>query len=145
MVSTVREILGRCGRLVNEPEEADVVVELRSGALAIDRAEVLFGLPAIPLPSPSLEGTTVKTPEIPIFKLVRRRGRAKLAMFATSTRTREQLGSTGTLYGENFFRNWTIIGIPFTTSDIWSDIKGDQNDHAAQHPTGPADRRYAEQ
>ncbi|NQU44088.1 hypothetical protein HQ520_12440 [bacterium] len=143
VVSKVREILGKNGRLVDDRDDADVVVELRSGALAIDRSEFLFGLPAIPLPIPVLDGTAIKTPEIPIFKIVRRRGRAKLALFATSAHTRQQLGSTGTLYGENFFRNWTILGVPFTTSDIWADIENAQDLHEAEMRLDPQESRIA--
>jgi hypothetical protein len=124
LISMVRERLGSRGLLVDKADLADIVVEIRSGGLAIDKSDFLFGLPALPLPITLANGAPVlKTPELPLIKMISRRSRAKVAMFATDVKTRKQLGATGTLYGEAYYTDWILFFIPFTHSDIWTEAE----------------------
>lgn len=80
LVGTVRDHLVRQGfRLADERGQADVVVELRSGAQSIDHDGFLIGLPAVPLPVP-LTGSTMTLPEVALYKRDRRSGVAKVAI-----------------------------------------------------------------
>lgn len=124
LISMVRENLGSKGLLVDKADEADIVVEIRSGGLAIDKSDFLFGLPALPLPITLANGgPIIKTPELSLIKMITRRSRAKVAMFATDVKTRKQLGATGTLYGEAHYTDWILFFIPFTHSDIWTEAE----------------------
>lgn len=124
LISMVREKLGSRGLLVDKADEADIVVEIRSGGLAIDKSDFLFGLPALPLPITLANGgPVIKTPELSLIKMTSRRSRAKVAMFATDVKTRKQLGATGTLYGEAHYTDWILFFIPFTHSDIWTEAE----------------------
>jgi hypothetical protein len=126
VISMVRERLGSRGLLVDKADGADIVVEIRSGGLAIDKSDFLFGVPSLPLPITLANGAPIiKTPELPLFKMISRRSRAKIAMFATDVKTRKQLGSTGTLYGEAHYTDWILLFIPFTQSDIWTDAESE--------------------
>jgi hypothetical protein len=125
VISAVRERLGAKGTLVSKQEDAEVLVEVRSGGLAIDKSDFLFGMPSMPLPIPLVDGgPVIKTPELPLFKMTTRRSRAKLAMFATDMKTHKQVGATGILYGEAYHSGWVIFFVPFSTSDLWAEVDG---------------------
>jgi hypothetical protein len=53
IVGSVRQRAFQAGcRLVDKPDEADVVLELYSGAVGTDRAEGFIGTPSISVPGP---------------------------------------------------------------------------------------------
>ena len=59
------ELLRRGGRLVRSRDEADAVVEIRAGALSVDEAQTLVGIPSVAVPVP-LTGV-VDTPELSLL------------------------------------------------------------------------------
>jgi hypothetical protein len=76
--ATMRDRLLRLGaHLMVDRKSADMVVELRSGALSIDQRSFLIGIPSFPVPIP-LAGT-LEFPEIALYKRVERKGIAKFA------------------------------------------------------------------
>ena len=67
VIGTIRDCLSRAGAyLVDNATNSDVVIEARSGALAINQSDTMFGIPAITIPVP-LTGT-VQTPEVAFYK-----------------------------------------------------------------------------
>ena len=121
VVAAIRELVGKSGRLVNEPGDAEVLVEARAGALAIDTSKSLIGIPAIPLPVGALAGrdnAVVETPEIAIFKLTGQRATAKIALFARDAATSRPLAATGPRLGQAYCKQWIILLLPFTTTDL---------------------------
>ncbi|MDQ3441826.1 MAG: hypothetical protein M3478_15900 [Planctomycetota bacterium] len=108
-------------RLVPKREEAQVLVELRSGGLGIDRLEFLLGIPALYLPQAS-SGTSsvpVATPELAIVKSTKQRGFASVAYVAYWADTGEVVAHSGPFIGRTIREDWWILGTgPRTVGNI---------------------------
>lgn len=120
VMGLIRSRLARLGPIKETPEAAEVVVEARSGALAIDSGEFLIGIPPVPMPIPFAETElTLKTPEIALFKYTPMRGRAKFALLARERETGKMLAETGILFDQAHYTNWIVLFVPFHTTNIW--------------------------
>lgn len=85
-VGTIRDTLLRHGNpLVDKKDGADIVVEIRSGALAIDNHETLVGIPSYNVPIP-LAGA-LSLPKIALYDVVTQEGVAKFAATGTDAKT----------------------------------------------------------
>ena len=110
------------GRLVQSPKDADVVLEVASGGLSVNRREYLLGIPELPLMIPGAGG--VKTPELAIFKVVSYKGKAKLLFSALSPTTRSQLAEVPVCYGKSSDSFWWFLFVgPFERSDLPEELK----------------------
>lgn len=111
------ELVRRGAFLVDERSRAEVLVEVRSGALSINKSDnLILGLPSIELPVPFT--TALRLPEIPLLKREHQSGIAKFALLAYDTRTGALVGSTGPVYGESYLTRWRILLIPWTRTDL---------------------------
>ena len=97
------------GRLVDADYKADMIVEVRSGALGLDNRGTLFGIPAITLPIP-LAGP-VETPEIAIYKSTLADSTAKFALFAYERSSGKHVESRGPLNGTAYFHHYLFLGL----------------------------------
>lgn len=110
-------------RLVQEKKEAEIIVEMRSGGIGIDRLENLIGLPALALGS-ALTGTSAAnipfaTPELAIYKNTRQRGFASISIVAFRANTGELLTSSGPYIGRTIRDDFWIFGAgPRTVGNI---------------------------
>ena len=87
LIAAVRAALLRGGmRLVDRPA-ADVIVELRCGALSIDQLDRVWGLPAMTIPTSTSLRETVTTPELSLFSSHSREGVAEIAAVALDAHT----------------------------------------------------------
>jgi len=136
VVALLRERLGEKARLAASADKAQLILEVRSGSLAIDKSEFLLGFPAIPLPVPGL-ASIPQTPEITIYKSSNHRSRAKFALCATDTATSRQLAQTGILYAEARYTARVVLFIPFDKSDFLKELQARQITPAAA-PPGPS-------
>lgn len=124
LVAAVRaQLLEQGVRLVSDAAKAEMVVELRSQGVGIDRLANLLGLPAVFLPAGSdvggLETQTLITPEIALYKKVHQKGYAAVAFTAYWRDTGELVGSGGPVYGYTWRKDVWILGFgPNTTGDI---------------------------
>lgn len=110
VIGSLRDLLFRNGALLQEKlEQADIIIEARSGALSTDTAESLAGIPAMPLPIPAT--VTVETPELPLFKMNSQTSVAKLALTAYKRESREHLFSADALLGQAQLDHYTLLGI----------------------------------
>lgn len=117
VIGSLRDQLGECGvRLVADAKEADVILEARSGALAIDGSEFLLGIPSLPIPVPG--AGVLQTPELAFFKKVNQQGVAKFAMNSRDKQTGKQVHSTGPLAGTAYYNRFTILFIQWKSTDI---------------------------
>ena len=117
VISTIREKLNAAGvRIKDTKDSAEVIVEARVGGLANDKSEIILGIPSIDVPVPS--AGTVSTPELALFKVSTQRGRAKIALFAYQNNDGSHLFSSGTKYGDTFYKRYTILVIPFKRTNI---------------------------
>ncbi|MDE2029679.1 MAG: hypothetical protein KGI97_03840 [Alphaproteobacteria bacterium] len=83
-ISAIRDSLLKQGaRLVDSKAKAQTVVEIRNGALSIDKSQFLVGVPSFNIPIP-LTGTTLPFPEIAFYKSADQEGLAKFAFTAYS-------------------------------------------------------------
>jgi hypothetical protein len=108
-------------RLVPKREEAQVLVELRSGGLGIDRLEFLLGIPALYMPqaSASSSGVPLATPELAIVKSTKQRGFASVAYVAYWADTGEVVAHSGPFIGRTVREDWWIFGTgPRTVGNI---------------------------
>lgn len=108
-VAAIRDHLLRRGlRLASLRTDADTVVEIRSGALSIDRNESLIGIPQFDIPVPLAAGS-LTFPEIALYKVSQRRGVAKFAAVGYESDSGRHVGSTGAQYGFSHRTQWTVL------------------------------------
>jgi hypothetical protein len=111
--------------LVVKREDAEIVLEARSGGVGIDRYEYLLGLPSIPLgpaATPTAGTTaaaTVVTPELAILKNTRQYGVASIAYVAYWAKDGTMMASSGPFVGRTTREDWWFFGAgPRTVGDI---------------------------
>lgn len=125
MIGELRAKLLKGGaRLVPSREKAQIVLELRSPGVGIDRLEFLLGIPPIGLGAlaggvAAAGGSSTVTPEFAIIKSTRQYGFASVAFVAYWVDTGELLTSSGPFVGRTFREDWWILGTgPRTVGDI---------------------------
>jgi hypothetical protein len=105
----IRQAISESGaRLVDADYKADLIVEVRSGALGIDNRGTLFGIPAVTLPIP-LAGP-VETPEIAFYKSDLSDSTANFALFAYERSSGKHVDSSGALNGNAYFHHYVFLG-----------------------------------
>lgn len=126
-------------RLVNARENAEIIVEVRSGVLGVDKQNLLVGLPSVALPGFSsgvagdaLGDPLIATPEIALLKNIKQDGFASVAIVAYWSDTGELVATSGPFVGRTFRDDWWILGYgPRTSGDV----------PTAQPTTRPRDQR----
>ena len=120
IVGAIRhEILRAGGRLVGKREEADLVVEVSSGAVGTDREESKIGIPTISVPLPM----PIELPEINIASRTRQTGTAKLGLIAYDAKTGDAAGNGGRVLARSDDTNWSILGLgPLNTGSVREEI-----------------------
>ncbi len=109
ILGAIRELIAKNGAfLVRHIEEAQIVVEARSGGLGIDSRTSLFGIPAIPFPIPMVG--TIATPEIALYKAELHDSTGKFALLAYDNKTGGYVHSTGSLAGKAYFNYYKFLG-----------------------------------
>ncbi len=114
-------VLAAGASMAADRETADIALEAASGAMSVDRRELLIGIPAIPLPVP-FATTPLELPELPLFKSLVYTGKAKLILTPIDTATNALVESIPTLFGEADSGQVTVL-IFFSFS--WSDLPKD--------------------
>jgi hypothetical protein len=122
VVGLFRERLSASGALLVQTN-ADVIVEIRSGALSVNNAEMLLGIPAMTLPVP-LTGP-VPTPEVALYSRKSAKAYAKFALFAYERASSRYVRSLGPLEGTAFFRLYKLLLVSWRRSDIPELSEGD--------------------
>lgn len=110
-------VLESGANLVGERKDADVVIDVRAGALALDQSDTLVGIPKMNVPIPLAGALTI--PEIALFKRELERGVAKFAMVAYDNKSGEHVASSGPVYGFSHRRKWVVLlFISWTSDDV---------------------------
>jgi hypothetical protein len=121
LVGELRAKLLQSGvRLVEKRDQAEVILEVRSGGVSVDRLEFLIGVPAAYLPwlggSPTLP---LATPELAILKSTKQNGFASVAIIAYVAKTGELLATSGPFVGRTRREDFWLFGTgPRTVGDI---------------------------
>jgi hypothetical protein len=106
-------------RFAEDRSQADVIVEVRSGGVGIDRTEFLLGIPAVAVPGAATASIPITTPELAILKSTKQRGFASVAIVAFRARTGELLSQSGPFVGRTARDDYWIFGTgPRTLGNI---------------------------
>ncbi len=119
LVSLVRQQLAASGALLqDEKPKAEFVVDLRAGGLGTDRHSMLFGTPAVQLPT-VVPGLPTNVPEIALVKKNDQRGVAKIAVFAYNRQSGRALWQSGTVEAVSHAKDTWVFGAgPFSRGSI---------------------------
>lgn len=112
-------------QLCGQREASEIILELRSGGVGIDRYESLLGIPAIGATAASTSAAAgvpvagIVTPEIAITKEIKQIGYASVAYVAFWSDTGEVVASSGPSIGRAYRDDWWLFGFgPRTIGDI---------------------------
>ncbi len=148
VVQRVRHgVLLRGATLVDEPAGADLVLELASGGISMDKRSYLLGIPQITLALPLSESAVV-LPELAIFKLTSYQGRAKLLVTPLVPGTGALGWAQPPCYGRSLTAYWTALLFfgPYEWTNLpeearkekaWDELKGRREPDIFQ-PAAPA-------
>lgn len=106
---------------VTDRAQADVVIYPRSGVSALDESRVFIGIPAIPLPVPSFDGSGgfASTPEVAFFKRDTQVSRSRLGLYGVDGNSGTLAFDLGILSSQRYYTRWTFLGlIGFRTTDL---------------------------
>lgn len=122
-IGAIRDrLLRRGARLVNSRDAAEMVVEIRSGALSIDENALVVGIPQMEVPVP-LAGSFA-FPEIALFKRERRQGVAKFAATGYDAETGKLISSSASDFGFSQQTQWNaLFFLSWTTDDVMPEEK----------------------
>jgi|TARA_B100000678_G_scaffold113529_1_gene94912 hypothetical protein len=112
LVGSLRDLLLSSGVLVvDDIAQAQMVVEVRSGANSLDSAAVTAGIAEDQaLPNP-ITGAPVALPELAFFKKQNSVSLTKIALVAYHADSREHIFSSGTLLGSAYDRHYQFLGL----------------------------------
>jgi hypothetical protein len=114
MIGQLRSRLLEVGaRLAPSRDQSDVVLEVRTGALAVNRIDFLLGVPALALAgatSSTLNNLAVATPDLAIYKNTQQDGFASIAVVGYWRNTGEVLVNSGPFIGHTHRYDYFIFG-----------------------------------
>ena len=109
-------------QLCPDRDAADIILEIRSGGVGIDREDFLLGLPSLVLAGDAAGGgpdIPFTTPEISILKNTDQVGMASVAFVAFWKETGEVVASSGPFIGVTYRDDWWFFGVgPRSVGDI---------------------------
>ena len=116
-VSLIRQCLSKNGGLLTSTnDKADLIVELRSGALSINSQETLFGIPATTLPVP-VTGA-VSLPEVAFYKSTKEDSISDLYLFIYERESGNFVQSDGPMAAGAYFHLYKLLGIQWKRTDV---------------------------
>jgi hypothetical protein len=105
--------------LVDKPEEAQVIVEVASGAIGTDRQDFFVGIPSVPLAPPS----PIALPRMELFTRTRANGTARLTVLAYDAKTRLCVVDSGAALARSDYKSWHMLGTaPVVTGRIPAEL-----------------------
>jgi hypothetical protein len=110
-------------RITDKKEQAQIVLEVRTGGISIDRLEYLLGIPSIyvsgAIQTEAGANAPLATPELAIVKNTKQLGFASAAFVAYWADTGELVASSGPFIGRTMREDWWFLGFgPRTIGDI---------------------------
>jgi len=116
-IATIRSSLLKHGtHFAGDKKDADTIVEIRAGALSIDKHETLVGIPSYNLPIP-LAGQ-LATPEIAIYKSEDQEGIAKFAATAYDAKDGHYIGESAPPLGRSHLQKQVLLVVSWTHDDV---------------------------
>lgn len=125
--SVRHRLLGAGARLVDQPTDADVIVEIRNGGLGTDRMESFIGTPRVDMPGP----LPVQIPDVQLATNKRQTGTAKIGIVAYDAKTRQAIGTGGMVVATTDDSNWFVFGIgPFRSGSVRQELQRAEADNS---------------
>ncbi len=116
-IAAIRSSLLKKGmRFVADQKQADTIVEIRSGALSIDKHETLVGIPSVDIPIP-LAGN-FGTPEIALYKSEEQEGIAKFAATAYDAKDGRFLDESTPPLGHSKIDRQVVLIVSWIEDDV---------------------------
>jgi hypothetical protein len=116
-IAAIRSSLLKKGtRIVADKKDADTVIEIRSGALSIDKHETLVGIPSVDIPIP-LAGD-FGTPEVALYKSEEQEGVAKFAATAYDAKDGRFLGESTPPLGRSKIERQVVLIVSWIEDDV---------------------------
>jgi Family of unknown function (DUF6655) len=106
LASVRHHVVQAGGGLSAKPEQADVMLEVRSGGVGTNSKDMFLGSPALSVPGPF----PVSLPEIKLMSRSTQTGIAKLGLVAYDAKTRRSLGTGGVAVSQSDDNNWFFFG-----------------------------------
>ena len=118
VVGSIRHRVMRAGgTLAATGEDADVIMEVRSGGVGTDSNEMYLGIPQLPLPA------GMQTPEIRLTERKSQLGYSKLGLVLFDAKTKAVLGDGGMSMAQSDDNNWFVLGMgPWQNGALKSDV-----------------------
>lgn len=91
--------------LVASQPDSELSVEVRAGALSINRRDWLFGMPSIMLPG------ALSLPALPLIRTIEQKGVGKLAFYVYETSTGRYVLGGGPYVGKARRKHWWLFGL----------------------------------
>jgi hypothetical protein len=101
-------------RMVDKREDAEIVVEARSGGISVNREDYLLGLASITIPSEGVASIPFTTPELALVKSTKQFGYASVAIVAYWRDTGEVVSTSGPFVGRTARKDYWIFGFALT-------------------------------
>jgi hypothetical protein len=119
IVSLHQRVMRAGCTLVDKAEDAEVVLEVASGAVGTDRNDLFLGIPPIPLAMPS----PVSIPKIAVYERAKAMGTAKLRILAYDAKTRQPVVDSGAPLARADYRHWNLLGAgPVVSGSVPQDL-----------------------
>lgn len=118
LVSSIRHrVMINGGHIVGKPEDADVVLELRSGGIGTDMADSYVGIPEIVLPG------MLTLPQVKFMNRTNQTAVAKVGLVAYDAKTQEILGNGGVSSALSDDNNWFVMGLgPYQNGSVKKEL-----------------------
>lgn len=117
--------------LVAKPEEADIVVEPRSGSVGTDSKDTFVGMPSLQIPGP----LPISIPEIRLFSRTTQFGTAKIGMVAYDAKSKHALGEGGVSIARADDSNWAAFGLgPYQNGSLSRELSRGTNTRGPAAP-----------
>ncbi|HWL11043.1 MAG TPA: DUF6655 family protein [Planctomicrobium sp.] len=127
IASTRHRLLTAGALLVDDVAKADVVVEMRAGAVGTNFSNTFLGTPEIALPG------MLTVPELKVAERRRQDAVAKLGLVAYDPKTNAILGTGGTTLSSSTDSNWFVAGVgPYRSGSVQKEVKDSTTGVAAQ-------------
>ena len=133
VVGSVRHRVLRSGaRMVEKADEADVIMEVRSGGVGTASSDMFVGTPQLSVPGPF----PLALPEVRLMSKQSQIGVAKIGIVAYDAKTRQMIGDGGVTLAKSEDKNWYLLGIgPYRNGSIREELSnGLKTPPAANEP-----------
>jgi hypothetical protein len=101
-------------RMVDKREDADIIVEARSGGISINREDYLLGLSSITIPTEGVASIPFQTPQLAILQSTKQYGFASVAIVAYWRDSGEIVSSSGPFVGRTSRKDYWVFGFALT-------------------------------